>query len=151
VGNFRTFLDAVKGGKVAPGSVLVVESFDRISRQGIDEGYDLITSILKADVRIMTLAAFAPWKSENDSAEVMAAITPLNALTEAGFAVLLFHHHGKADQSEGRAARGSTALAGAVDVLLEMQRYSHTDLGDRRRAHCGEWRSPGSACSPQVG
>ena len=45
VGNFRTFLDAVKGGDVAPGDVLVVESFDRISRQGIDEGYDLIKGI----------------------------------------------------------------------------------------------------------
>ncbi|MBM3981792.1 MAG: recombinase family protein [Planctomycetes bacterium] len=56
VGNFRTFLDAVKEGKVAPGSVLVVESFDRISRQGIDEGYDLIKSILKADVKIVTLS-----------------------------------------------------------------------------------------------
>ncbi|HJZ56807.1 MAG TPA: recombinase family protein, partial [Gemmataceae bacterium] len=55
VGNFRTFLDAVKTGRVAPGSALIVESIDRISRQGIDEGYDLIKSILKADVKIVTL------------------------------------------------------------------------------------------------
>jgi DNA invertase Pin-like site-specific DNA recombinase len=46
----------VKNGTVPAGSVLVVESFDRISRQGIDEGYDLIKSILKAGVRIVTLA-----------------------------------------------------------------------------------------------
>jgi DNA invertase Pin-like site-specific DNA recombinase len=56
VGNFRTFLDAVKSGRVREGSVLVVESFDRISRQGIDEGYDLIKGILKAGVRIVTLS-----------------------------------------------------------------------------------------------
>lgn len=56
VGNFRVFLDAVKNGTVPPGSVLVVESFDRISRQGIDEGYDLIKSILKAGVSIVTLS-----------------------------------------------------------------------------------------------
>jgi DNA invertase Pin-like site-specific DNA recombinase len=56
VGNFRTFLDAVTTGKVSPGSVLIVESFDRISRQGIDEGYDLIKSILKAGIRIVTLS-----------------------------------------------------------------------------------------------
>jgi len=56
VGNFRTFLDAIKGGRVPPGSILIVESFDRISRQGIDEGYDLIKSILKADVKIVTLS-----------------------------------------------------------------------------------------------
>jgi DNA invertase Pin-like site-specific DNA recombinase len=56
VGNFRTFLDAVKSGRVTPGSVLVVESWDRISRQGIDEGYDIIKGILKAGVRIATLS-----------------------------------------------------------------------------------------------
>jgi DNA invertase Pin-like site-specific DNA recombinase len=56
VGNFRTFLDAIKTGKVAPGSALIVESIDRISRQGIDEGYDLIKGILKADIRIVTLS-----------------------------------------------------------------------------------------------
>jgi DNA invertase Pin-like site-specific DNA recombinase len=56
VGNFRTFLDAIDGGKVAAGSVLIVESFDRISRQGIDEGYDLIKRILKKGIRIATLS-----------------------------------------------------------------------------------------------
>jgi DNA invertase Pin-like site-specific DNA recombinase len=56
VGNFRTFLDGIKSGHVPPGSVLLVESFDRISRQGIDEGYDLIKGILKAGVRIVTLS-----------------------------------------------------------------------------------------------
>jgi DNA invertase Pin-like site-specific DNA recombinase len=55
VGNFRTFLDAIKSGRVSPGSVLIVEGFDRISRQGIDEGYDLVKSILKAGVIIVTL------------------------------------------------------------------------------------------------
>jgi DNA invertase Pin-like site-specific DNA recombinase len=56
VGNFRTFLDAVKTGRVPPGSVLIVESFDRISRQGIDEGYDIVKSILKSGVKIVTLS-----------------------------------------------------------------------------------------------
>jgi DNA invertase Pin-like site-specific DNA recombinase len=56
VGNLRTFLDAVEGGRVPPGSTLIVESFDRISRQGIDEGYDIVKSILKSDVRIVTLS-----------------------------------------------------------------------------------------------
>jgi DNA invertase Pin-like site-specific DNA recombinase len=56
VGNFRTFLDAIKAGKVAPGSALIVESIDRISRQGIDEGYDLIKGILKANVLLVTLS-----------------------------------------------------------------------------------------------
>jgi DNA invertase Pin-like site-specific DNA recombinase len=56
VGNLGEFLKAVKGGGVRPGEALIVESLDRISRQGIDEGYDLIKSILKAGVRLVTLS-----------------------------------------------------------------------------------------------
>jgi DNA invertase Pin-like site-specific DNA recombinase len=56
VGNLRLILDAIKEKKVAPGSRLIVESIDRISRQGIDEGYDIIKGILKAGVRIVTLS-----------------------------------------------------------------------------------------------
>jgi DNA invertase Pin-like site-specific DNA recombinase len=55
VGNLGEFLRAIREGAVKPGSALVVESLDRISRQGIDEGYDLIKGILKSDVRIVTL------------------------------------------------------------------------------------------------
>lgn len=87
-----------------------------------------------------TLSAFVPWKNENDAAEVQAALTPLNALTEAGLALLLFHHFGKADGSEGRAARGSTALAGAVDILLELRRFKPDDIADRRRVISGYGR-----------
>lgn len=56
VDNFRTFLDGITTGHVPAGSTLIVESFDRISRQGIDEGYDLIKSILKSGIRIVTLS-----------------------------------------------------------------------------------------------
>src|SRR5215813_5101953 len=55
-GNLGVFLQAVKRGTVKPGSVLIVESFDRLSRQGIDEGYEVVKRILKAGVIIMTLS-----------------------------------------------------------------------------------------------
>jgi DNA invertase Pin-like site-specific DNA recombinase len=56
VGNLGEFLKAVESGAVPEGSVLIVESLDRISRQGIDEGYDLIKRILKAGILLVTLA-----------------------------------------------------------------------------------------------
>jgi DNA invertase Pin-like site-specific DNA recombinase len=56
VGNLGEFLRAIREDAVKPGSVLIVESLDRISRQGIDEGYDLIKHILKSGVRIVTLS-----------------------------------------------------------------------------------------------
>jgi DNA invertase Pin-like site-specific DNA recombinase len=56
VGNLGTFLDAVARGLVVPGSALIVENVDRISRQGIDEGYDIVKRILKAGIHIVTLS-----------------------------------------------------------------------------------------------
>ena len=56
VGHLRVFLDAIKSGRVTAGSALIVESIDRISRQGIDEGYDIISCILKSNVLIVTLS-----------------------------------------------------------------------------------------------
>lgn len=56
IGNLGEFLKAVKAGAIAPGSALICESIDRISRQGIDEGYDFIKGILKAGVLLVTLS-----------------------------------------------------------------------------------------------
>src|SRR5262245_33949436 len=56
IGNLGVFLDAIKRGTVKPGSALICESIDRISRQGIDEGYDIIKRILKAGVLLVTLS-----------------------------------------------------------------------------------------------
>jgi DNA invertase Pin-like site-specific DNA recombinase len=55
VGNLGEFLKAVESGAIKKGSALIVESLDRISRQGIDEGYDLIKRILKAGILLVTL------------------------------------------------------------------------------------------------
>ncbi|HVL13288.1 MAG TPA: AAA family ATPase, partial [Gemmata sp.] len=88
-------------------------------------------------VVIDTLSAFAPWENENSAADVQATLTPLNQLTDAGLAVLAIHHIGKIDGSEGRAARGSTALAAGVDILLELRRYRPDDRQDRRRVLSG--------------
>src|SRR5215469_5636971 len=56
VGNLGEFLKAIESGAVKPGSALIVESLDRITRQGIDEGYDLIKRILKAGILLVTLS-----------------------------------------------------------------------------------------------
>jgi DNA invertase Pin-like site-specific DNA recombinase len=54
-GALKAFLDRIADGSVKPGDALIVENVDRISRQGIDEGYDLCKRILKSGVRIVTL------------------------------------------------------------------------------------------------
>ena len=55
-GELRLFLEAIETGRVRPGCYLLVERVDRISRQGVDEGMDLVKKILRAGVSIVTLA-----------------------------------------------------------------------------------------------
>lgn len=52
---FGAFIELLKQGKVPVGSVLIVESLDRISREKITEALELFLSILNRGVKIVTL------------------------------------------------------------------------------------------------
>ena len=80
-----------------------------------------------------TLPSLWPVVDENDAGESLAALAPLRDLTNAGAAVLLVCHPKKGDGSQGTATRGSGALPGFVDVILEMRRDAPDDANDRRR------------------
>jgi len=80
-----------------------------------------------------TLASLAPIADENDSAHMLDAITPLNSLSGAGAAVLLIHHIRKSDATQGMAVRGSSALPGFVDIILELRAYDPSRRMDTRR------------------
>jgi hypothetical protein len=80
-----------------------------------------------------TLTRFWPVADENNAAEVLNALAPLHILTEAGTALLVTHHPRKSDGQEGTAARGSGALAGFVDIIMELRRFAPGNRKDRRR------------------
>src|SRR5262249_35034846 len=84
-------------------------------------------------VVIDTLASISPCDDENDSAKMMAALTPLQAVVEAGAAGLIIHHPTKGAGTEAQASRGSGALPGFVDVILEMRRPKNAERDCRRR------------------
>ena len=84
-------------------------------------------------VVIDPLASFLPGRTENDAATMMAALLPLQRLTTRGLAGLVLHHPRKAESAPGRAARGSGALTGFADILIEMDRIGPPDADDRRR------------------
>jgi hypothetical protein len=90
-----------------------------------EEGYGLVV--------IDTFIAFAPVQNENDAAQMMEAVAPLQAITRAGAALLLVHHPRKGDATEGQASRGSGALPGFVDVIIELRRYDPENRDDTRR------------------
>jgi hypothetical protein len=58
---------------------------------------------------------------------MLRALAPLHLITEAGAAVLLAHHPRKSDGKEGKASRGSGALPGFADIIIEMRRSSGKD------------------------
>jgi hypothetical protein len=75
------------------------------------------------------LATVLPGSDENAAASMLAALAPLRRLTAAGAAVLLLHHPRKADGTP----RGSGALPGFADVLMELSRAAGVGMADRRR------------------
>lgn len=84
-------------------------------------------------VVIDPLANLTPMRSENDAGEMLKTLLPLQRLTAQGLSVLLLHHPRKGSVTMGQAARGSGALCGYVDIMIEMRRVSRRNLKDRRR------------------
>ncbi len=79
-----------------------------------------------------TLPSLWPVRDENDAAHVQAALQPLHQLTSQS-GLLLTHHLRKGDGQEGTASRGSGALMGFVDCILELRRFDAGNRADRRR------------------
>src|SRR3990167_9891450 len=73
-------------------------------------------------VVIDTLTTFWPIDNENDSAQVIKALVPLYSFTENHIAVVLVHHFRKGGGDQAQASRGSGALPGFVDNIIEFTR-----------------------------
>ncbi|MCP4592834.1 MAG: AAA family ATPase [bacterium] len=84
-----------------------------------------------------SLASVSPVEDENDASTVQAALMPLHKLTGAGATVLLVHHAKKGDGSQATAARGSGALGGFVDTILELRRFDAIRSDDTCRVLTG--------------
>jgi hypothetical protein len=110
-------------GKPRPEDWLAL--LDQIARFDDRQKIDLVV--------IDSLANLAPLTTENDAAEMLRTLLPLQRLTGRGMAVLVSHHPRKGPVVAGQAARGSGALSGFADVIVEMQRVSQRNAKDRRR------------------
>ncbi len=49
------FLEAVRAGRIKPGSFLIVESLDRLSREEVSTAHTLFLSIIQAGINVVTL------------------------------------------------------------------------------------------------
>lgn len=73
---------------------------------------------------LVVIDTLATWQSqaERQPESVEKAMTPLRKLTADGLAVLVIHHDRKAGGEGGTALRGSSALAAAVDIIVDLDR-----------------------------
>jgi hypothetical protein len=86
------------------------------------------------------LAKFLPGRCESDSGTLLEMLDPLHRLASAGASVLLLHHPRRAASAEGSAARGSGALLGFVDIILELHRFGRLRSDRGRRKLVGQSR-----------
>jgi 5S rRNA maturation endonuclease (ribonuclease M5)/DNA-binding transcriptional ArsR family regulator len=76
---------------------------------------------------------------ESKAGAVIEALEPLMLAASDGLAVLIVAHQRKAAGKHGEAVRGSNAITGGVDVIVELERASE-DLGRRLRVLRAESR-----------
>ena len=86
---------------------------------------------------IDTLPHIWPVVNENDAGETLETLAPLRGITEAGAALLLAHHPRKGDGGQATATRGSGALTGWVDIIIELRRHDPQNMSDTRRTLSG--------------
>lgn len=87
---------------------------------------------------------FAHWTQlggdqEKDAGHVQRALGHVHALAREGCAVLLVHHTRKGGGEQGEAVRGSSALLGAVDASIELERPANAPNGRRQIVYLGRW------------
>jgi DNA invertase Pin-like site-specific DNA recombinase len=77
-GALGRFLAAIREGKIEPGSVLLVESLDRLSRQESVKALGTFTEILNAGVTVVTLADGRTYTSGTDSGDLIVSIVDMS-------------------------------------------------------------------------
>src|SRR4051794_40107607 len=82
------------------------------------------------------LAALLPGYAETCAPKLLDCLLPLQALANRGPALWLMHHPAKGKRADGQTARGSGALAGFADIIMEMSCCRRARSRDRRRRIC---------------
>jgi DNA invertase Pin-like site-specific DNA recombinase len=83
VGALGQFLLAVESGRVPPGSYLLVESLDRLSRNNLDAALDLFRRITKNGVNVVTLADGQVYRAgQTDLAQMIYSLVVMSRANE---------------------------------------------------------------------
>jgi len=79
-GALKKFIELVEAGRIEKGSILILESLDRLSRQQVFSALGLFSSILSAGVEIVTLADNQHYTAEsiNDVGQLMFSLISMS-------------------------------------------------------------------------
>ncbi len=92
----------------------------------------------RTGAELLVIDTFAEWAAvadENAVRDVQNAVEVLRQATDAGLAELLLHHFRKGYKAvldDGEAGRGSTALLGAANVIVDLAKVEGGDPSDRQ-------------------
>ena len=111
--------------KTNPSMDAWIQSLQKLAELVRAEHYDVVV--------VDTWQSISPCSDENDAAKTMAALKPLQYISEAGAAVLLVHHPRKGESDYAQASRGSGALTGFVDIIAEFRPFAPQNARDTRR------------------
>lgn len=81
-GALGVFLESVDKGLIKPGSYLLIENFDRLSRQKINISLTLFMSILQKGIIVVTLSDGRKYDSDIDFMEVMISLVSMSRAHE---------------------------------------------------------------------
>lgn len=73
-GELARFLKLVEDGSIPPGSVLLVESFDRLSRERVQIALSRFLDLLNQDIQIVTLMDGRRYDSSSDVTDILVSI-----------------------------------------------------------------------------
>lgn len=82
-GSLGKFLALVVGGKIVPGSVLIIESLDRLSREKVLDAFDTFRDIIKAKIKVVTLIDKMEYTEESLNKNYFALMQSLSLMAMA--------------------------------------------------------------------
>ena len=122
-GALAAFIQAVHAGKIAKGSFLVIEQFDRLSRADTNKALRLLLDLVDAGIKVVTLVDEKVWDAET--------------ITDTGNLILAIVYMSRANNESATKAKRLS------DAWTEKKRKAATGEGVRIvTSECPRWLSP---------
>ncbi|MDY6839237.1 MAG: recombinase family protein [Thermodesulfobacteriota bacterium] len=119
-GALGRFLKMIEKGRIPKGSTLIVESLDRLSREQVMDALNQFSSIIRAGVRVVTLADGMEYDKDAINANPGQLVMSLMVMTRAHEESALKSKRLKATWEEKRANIGKKKLTGRAPAWLKL-------------------------------